>query len=50
MNDMELGKKIEEKDDLEQFISAYEYITGIRIEVVEQRESPDFICQRSDAK
>jgi hypothetical protein len=48
MNDMELGKKIEEKLDLEHFIEAYEYVTGERLEIVEQRESPDFICERPD--
>ena len=48
MNDKELSRKIEEKLYLDHFIQAYEYVTGENIEIIIERESPDFVCKRQD--
>ncbi|MDO9530574.1 MAG: hypothetical protein Q7O12_00355 [Deltaproteobacteria bacterium] len=48
MNDKELSRKIEERLYLDHFIQAYEYVTEELLEIIEERESPDFVCKRQD--
>ena len=48
MSDIELGKKLIEEVDLGHFIKAYEWVTGDRLTLIYRRESPDFVCMRSN--
>jgi hypothetical protein len=48
MSDQEFAKKFEEEVDLEDFLEAYEYVTGERIAKVRSSERPDFICVREN--
>lgn len=48
MSDQEIGKKEVEREELYPFLEAYEWVTGERLFLVESRESPDFVCKRSD--
>jgi hypothetical protein len=50
MSDIELGKKLVEEVDLNQFIEAYEWVTGDLLTLLSWSESPDFICARSNGK
>lgn len=48
MSDQEFAKKTAEEWDLDLFLDAYREGTGERLQVVEVRERPDFICRRPD--
>lgn len=48
MSDQEIGKKEVEQVELYPFLEAYEWVTGECLSLVESRESPDFVCKRSD--
>jgi hypothetical protein len=41
-------KKARERDDLELFLSAYEAETGLKLAVLRDQETPDFVCARPD--
>lgn len=45
---MDEYKKQQEGNNLDYFIEAYEYATGIKIEQVEPSETPDFIWHKDD--
>jgi len=47
-SDQVIGKKMVEKEELDQFLEAYEYVTGQRLALVRSDEHPDFICARAD--
>ena len=46
MSDQQMGKKMVEAEDLEQFFEAYGEVTGQRLILLEGGERPDFICAR----
>jgi len=48
VSDREYGKKLGEEMDLEPFLSAYRFVTGLDLEVIGLGERPDFRCRRSD--
>lgn len=48
MSDEMVGKKMVEREQLDQFLEANEYVTGQRLELVRSGEHPDFICARTD--
>jgi hypothetical protein len=48
MSGQEIGKKMVEREELDHFIEAYEYVTGQRLIFVRSEEHPDFICARPD--
>jgi len=48
MSDQEIGKKINEENDLELFSREYEKITALSFNVIAKTERPDFIVYRSD--
>jgi hypothetical protein len=48
MSDQDIGKKMNEENDLELFSREYEQITGLSFNVIATTERPDFIVYRSD--
>ena len=48
MSNQEIGKKMNEEEDLELFSREYEQITSLSFNIVATTERPDFIVYRSD--
>ena len=46
MSDNALGKKMAEEEHLLRFLDAYDTVTGSSLTVINNGESPDFICAR----
>ena len=49
MNNSENIKKVNEEHDLLLFLHEYQQITGDTIEIIESRESPDFLLQKGES-
>ena len=47
-SDNEIAKKEAERHALEHFLLAYKFATGQFLEVIQEGESPDFLCVRQD--
>ena len=45
MSDQYYWKKRSERDDLDYFLAAYEMAIRTSLTVIEERESPDFVCE-----
>ena len=48
MSDQEIGKKMVEGSELDDFLKAYEYVTGGKLTLIQTGEKPDFVCERSN--
>jgi len=50
MSDQQIGKKENERSDLNYFLDAYEFTTGEKLIEFASSECPDFICVRSNGE
>lgn len=48
MRDIDIGKQIAEEMTMQSFLNSYPLVTGEKIELVNQGETPDFIVRIND--